>query len=372
MPSKVFFGDARARKWQEGLVQKTASLFDEAGFSKLIGKGDLVAVKSHFGEINNSRYLRPVYIRQIVDKIRECGGNPIVVETTGHGWGTRSTSWKHLEVAARNGFTPQTLNAPIMILDGSLGMDCEEVEIEGNILNKVSVARGLHTVDVLISASHFKGHDMSGFGGALKNLGIGCISKTGKGMVHSRRGWRINPEKCDGCEKCVVLCPTNAIKMVNGKAVIDQEKCVLCGHCVSVCPPKAVLVEWTDSKEGTLRMIDSAAGVIKLVGKEKIAFFNFVIDVSPNCDCWPWSDQVIVQDQGILASRDPVAIDKAALDMVTAAPGIRGSIVEEKGGLEPGSDKFALIYGYKNHHVQIEAAENLGLGSTNYELVKII
>ena len=371
MPSKVFLGDARARKMEEGLVQKTASLFDEAGFSEIMDKGDLVAIKSHFGAFNNSRYLRPVYIRQIVDKVRKCEGNPIVVETTGHGWWARSNSWRHLETAARHGFTPQTLNAPIVIMDGPLGMDYEEVEIKGNTLNKVLVARGLHTVDVLISASHFKGHDMSGFGGALKNIGIGCISKIGKGMVHSQRGWRIDPEKCDGCEKCVALCPTNAIRIVDGKAVIDQEKCVLCGHCTTICSPKAVLVEWTDSKEGTLRMVDSAAAVIKLVGKEKMAFFNFVIDVSPNCDCWPWSDQVIVQDQGILASRDPVAIDKAALDMVTAAPGMRGSIVEEKGALESGSDKFALIYGHKNHHAQLEAAEKLGLGSTNYELVRM-
>jgi uncharacterized Fe-S center protein len=372
MTSKVFFADARANKWEEGLVQKTATLFDRAGFPKLISKDDLVAIKTHFGDTNNSRYLRPVYIRQIVEKVKECGGNPIVVETTGHGWWSRSTSWKYLNVAARNGFTPQTLDAPIVILDGPLGMDYEEVEIKGNILNKVLVGRGLHTVNVLISAAHFKGHGMSGFGGALKNVGIGCVSKIGKGMVHGPGGWRIDPEKCDACEKCLALCPTYAIKIVKGKAIIDQEKCVMCGHCTVICPQKAVKAEWTPSREGTLRMVDSASGVIKLIGKEKTAFFNFVIDVTPDCDCWPWSDQIIVPDQGILASTDPVAIDKAALDLVTNAPGIKGSKAEEKEALEPGSDKFALIHGHKHHHLQLEAAEQLGLGSTKYELVKIL
>jgi len=372
MTSKVFFADARANKWEEGLVQKTAALFDKAGFPKLISKGDLVAIKPHFGDLNNSRYLRPVYIRQIVEKVKECGGEPIVVETTGHGWWSRSTSWKHLSVAARNGFTPETLDAPIVILDGSLGMDYEEVKIKGNILSKVLVGRGLHTVDVLISAAHFKGHGMSGFGGALKNLGIGCVSKIGKGMVHGPGGWRIDPEKCDACEKCLVLCPTYAIKIVKGKAIIDQEKCVTCGHCTVVCPQKAVKAEWTANKEGTLRMVDNASGVIKLIGKEKLAFFNFVIDVSPDCDCMPWSDQIIVPDQGILASTDPVAIDKAALDLVTNTHGIKGSKAEEKGALEPGSDKFALIHGHNYHHLQLEAAEQLGLGSTKYEIVKIL
>ncbi|MEX2703047.1 MAG: DUF362 domain-containing protein [Candidatus Baldrarchaeota archaeon] len=379
--SRVFFADIRSG-FGYNLLDKLELLMNKLELEKKIDKRDVVGIKTHFGSLGTTRHLRPMYIRAIVDKVKELGGKPVVVETCGHGygggvWGIRATATGYLDVAARNGFTPQSLGANILILDGQWGLDFFTFEIKGNRLSKVYLPNGLRGIDFMIVASHFKGHDMAGFGGALKNLGVGLVAKPSKGLVHIDGEIKLEESgdaKCTGCARCAEVCPVKAITMVNGKPVIDFEKCIFCGFCYSrlICEPRVLRPKWTSSEEGTIRFVDNAFGVISYLGKDNFAYINFVIDVTPYCDCAPFSDQIIVPDQGILASFDPVAVDKASYDLVNQAPGIPGSAAEEKDATKPGVDKFSKIFGHNSAALQLEVAEKLGLGSREYALEWVI
>jgi len=368
MKSKVWFADARARNERESLIAKTQRLFEVSGTKDLIREGDIVAIKVHMGEWGNTRALRPQFIRAVVEKVVECGGLPFVTDTTTLYRGDRENAIKYLKMAAKNGYTQETLGAPIIIADGLRGDDGVKVRIDGPEIKEIEVARCIVDSDVMVVLTHFKGHEMSGFGGSIKNVAMGCFTKKSKAIQHQSSKPMIDETLCVGCGKCVNVCPNNAIRILENKARIDYAACTGCGECVTVCERNAIKLERVLSKNLQARMAECMLAIKKL--GIKCSYFNFLLDITPHCDCVGWSDLPIVPDIGILCSLDPVAIDKASLDLVYRAVGIKGSRAEEAGVLEENTDKFSRMFGIDVYH-QIEVGEKLGLGSSEYELIRI-
>lgn len=375
--SEVFMVDARSRSSSESLVRKLVRLMDRAGLPDMVGKGDRVAVKTHMGAPLTTRYLRPFYVRTVVEYLRGLGAEPTVVETTGLGLlDPRGTAEKYLRVAVSHGFTRETVDAEILIMDGEQGLDCVEVEVDGFRLRKVSVPRRLLEFDFMVGLAHFKGHEITGFGGAVKNYGVGCVCKETKYYIHFEDKPVVDENLCDGCGDCIEACPTDAITLHRGKARVDWSLCYGCKACQSVCPKKALKsTRHRDPREVQLRVVDAAYAVLKTLGFDKVFSLNFLIEVDWRCDCehrqQGWSDLPIVPDIGILASTDPVAVDKASIDLVNEAPAIPGSQAYEVGAVEPGSDKFRLLYPDIDWEFMLKASEKMGLGSMAYRLVRV-
>lgn len=375
MPAKtVFFADARSRSTWESLVLKLARVFDAMNLADRLD-GKTVAIKTYFGSLYCTRYLRPHYVRMLAEKVKEVGGKPFVTDTTTLDLrGERGDAISHLDVAAMHGFTPQTLGVPIIIADGFYGNDYVPIDIDGRQLKRIYIAKAVCEADFLLSLVHFKGHALTGIGGACKNLSIGCTSKLGKNFAHYYSLPKVNNEKCNGCGECVSVCPTKAIKMVEGRAIIDEHLCFACRKCVNVCQPKAIANQRVTQMDFNIRVADTVYGLTQLVGKENISCFNLIIDVDWQCDCehlqQGWSDLPIVPDVGITASDDPVAIDQASTDLVNQSQGVPGSKAEEAGALKAGVDKFQLINGI-SPFVHLEGLESLGVGTREYKLVKI-
>ena len=352
--SKVYFADIKKLN-RVSLLNKTAELFDNLGVSSLIKTNDLVALKTSFGELGNAAYLRSVYIRKIIDKVRACKGNPFVTDANTIYIGQRSNAVSHIKNAAYNGFSMATLDAPVIIADGLLGMDYKEIKIDQKYFQTVKIASAIAESNCLIAMTHFKGHEMTGFGGAIKNIGMGSGARPGKQNMHSDVKPIVDSHKCIVCKECIKYCPqVGAIcfHKTTKKAIINKEICIGCGRCVAACRHDAITISWDSSpKLIQEKMAEYALGVVSTKGK-KIAYFNFLFDISPDCDCWPHNDAPITDDIGILASRDPVAIDQASIDLI-------------------GSEKFLNIYPHIKEYTQLNYAQNIGLGTKKYDLIHI-
>ncbi len=369
MVSKVFFTDMRARSQKDSLSKRIRYLFSMADISSFCQEDELVAVKIHFGEKGNLGYIHPVLVRQVVEKIKEAKGKPFLTDTNTLYLGSRANSRDHLQTALENGFSYATVNAPLVIADGLYGHSFEEVEINQKHFKSVKIASDIISAPNMIVLSHFKGHLATGFGGALKNLGMGCANRGGKQMMHSPLKPKLDREKCKGCKACIKWCPTEAIRLdEEKKAVINYEECVGCGECTASCLYEAIKVQFkSETSELQERMVEFALGAVKT--KEKgVAYINFVINVTPDCDCHAWSDAPIVPDVGILASFDPVAIDQASLDLVNRQTGLVETKLAQN--YSPGQDKFWGIRSNIDHTVQLNYAEEIGLGTRKYELVE--
>jgi uncharacterized Fe-S center protein len=357
--SKVVFLDYSR---ETGVLPGIERLCRDSGILKAISKGDSVAVKLHMGELGNVTYIRPAFVRKVVDLVKERGGRPFVTDTVSLYPGGRDSESKYVATAAYNGFVKETVGAPIVIADGN-GDDGNRVRIEkatGDCsLGSVEVAARIHDADFLLVLSHVKGHMITGFGGALKNLGMGCVAKRSKREQHRVCPALLDDSKCNGCEGCLESCPVGALSMQEGKPQRDSAKCIYCSTCLFTCGRGALSWE-RENKERFQVYLAHAAAAVMHGFKGKAGFINFVQDVTPHCDCAAPAGRALFPDIGILSSTDPVAIDKASLDLIDKARMIGGRTI-------PGPDKLG-----KWHHVdslvQLRTAQELGMGILDYSL----
>ncbi len=360
--SEVFFfpyGESRA------FLRGLRALFSTV--ASVISSGDSVAVKVHMGEYGGSAYLHPPLVRRVCDLIKEAGAKPFVTDTTVLYPGKRFTAGQYLATAAFNGFTEESMAAPIIIADGELGYDGEWVNIPGRVsdcsLGRVKVGRGILNADSMIVLSHMTGHALSGFGGSIKNVAMGCVTKESKAAQHRVGRGVIDLSRCTGCGKCVEACPFMALSLVEDRIARDEEKCMNCNDCLYLCPEGVFSLPPGAQERFQVYLAHAAAGVLSRF-HSRVAFINFVQDVAPMCDCAVPSGLPVVPDIGILASTDVVAIDKACLDLIgestplgrfagVSSPDVLGEI--------NGADSL----------VQIRTAQELGLGSMEYRLKEL-
>lgn len=369
MPARIYYADAHTRKHADSKIAKIARLCDAVGLEKTAGKGDLTAIKLHFGEYGCDAYLNPSLVRKVVDKVEAAGARAFLTDTNTLYSGTRHNAVDHLHTAYSHGFVPSVVHAPVIIADGISGLNHEAVRIDRKHFEQVFIAREIRSAQSMVVLTHFKGHEMAGFGGAIKNLAMGCSGPLGKRAQHNDKV-AVRAEKCIACAQCVKICPEKAAsiqKTAHGpKAFIDSKKCIGCFECVTVCEPKAAAPDANSSLvQFVERMTEYAYGAVQ--GKEgRVCYLNFVLNVTPDCDCAAWSDAPIVPDLGILAGTDPVALDRACFDLVKGAVSL---MPMEGNGVNV--DKFTARWPETRCEHQLAYGQAIGLGRQEYELIPV-
>ena len=367
-PSKVYFTNLRTHN-SVSLPEKLKRLIKKAGIGTIDFDKKYVAIKIHFGEPGNLAYLRPNYAKAVADVVKELGGKPFLTDCNTLYVGGRKNALDHLESAYENGFSPFSTGCHVIIADGLKGTDEALVPVEGGeYVKEAKIGQAVMDADVFISLAHFKGHEATGFGGTLKNIGMGCGSRAGKMEQHSAGKPHVNQENCIGCRQCTKICAHDAITITDRKASIDHNKCVGCGRCIGVCPRDAVEPASDESNDILNKKI---AEYTKAVIQGRPCFYiNMVIDVSPYCDCHAENDAAIVPDVGFFASFDPVALDMACADAVNRQPVISNSVLGDHQHIHEG-DHFHKVSPDTDWIVAIEHAEKLGLGTREYEIVEV-
>jgi len=362
--SKVYFTDLKTRSGYN-LLDKLENLLKKSGMLNINFEKKFTAIKIHFGEPGNLAFIRPNFVSVVSNIIKRKGGIPFLTDCNTLYKGKRANAVDHLKSALENGFNYITTGCNIIIGDGLKGTDYREIEINQKNCKFAKIGSAIADADIIITMNHFKGHEMAGFGGCIKNLAMGCASVGGKLEMHSSSKPIIKQDKCVGCKLCLINCPKSAISMnESNKATINYDICIGCGQCIAVCRYDAARVKW-DSVSNIFyeKLAEYALAAIK----NKPSFhINFLLNISPGCDCFPFNDMPIVNDIGILASFDPVAIDVASADLVNKTNYIPGSKVNNS--LE---DKFKQIYNNTDWRICTEYAEKIGLGNQNYEIIKI-
>jgi len=367
MGSKVFYCDFRTTL-RENIPAKFARLLKSAGMTENIDfTNKFTAIKLHFGEPGNLGYLRPQYAKVIADLVKEAGGVPFLTDCNTLYVGGRKNALEHIQAAYMNGFTPYATGCQVIIADGLKGMDDIEVSIDGDYIKNAKIGRAIMDADVFISLAHFKGHENAGFGGTIKNIGMGCGSRAGKMEMHNAGKPKVARSRCIGCGMCLKYCAQDAITVTEKKASIDHEKCVGCGRCIAACNQDAIYAGYDEANEVLNRKM---AEYTLAVVKDRPSFYiNIVMDVSPNCDCHAENDTPIVPDVGMFASFDPIALDMACADAVNKQPILPGSALAESEHCH--HDHFTDIFPETNWMSAIEHGEKIGLGTREYELVRI-
>lgn len=348
-------------------------LVKAAGIETLDCKDKFTAIKIHFGELGNMAFLRHNYASRMAELLRQMGARTFLTDSNTLYSGSRSNAVDHLRTAYLNGYNPISVpGAPVIIADGLKGTDEVIISIpEGEYCKEALIASGIAKADVLVSMTHFKGHEQTGFGGALKNIGMGCASIAGKLHLHSDSQPVIERANCTGCRQCVINCRHSAVILDAEKiAVINYDLCVGCGQCVAVCQYDAARAGTSSSAQGlTAKIVEYAWAVLQ--GKAHF-HVSFIMDVSPLCDCWGMNDIPIIPDIGMLASFDPLALDQACFDLVKKSPAMPGSVVNPE-GTDPhtGEDKFLCVHPRTDGVYGLAHAQKMGIGSRSYTLIEI-
>lgn len=377
MASQVYFTNLRTNP-NSNLLQKLERMVKRAGMDKIDFKDKYVALKIHFGEYGNMAYIRPNYAAVIVNMIKQLGGKPFLTDSNTLYTGSRSNAVDHLHTAMLNGFNPIATGCDVIIADGLRGKDERIVDVQGAYCPEPKIGAAIAEADIVISLTHFKGHEQAGFGGALKNLGMGSGSVAGKMDMHSTAQPKVETDKCIGCKICEKHCAHDAIHVTDKKAVIDYDKCVGCGQCVALCKNDAAVMGSEESGVVLNCKIDEYA---KAVLKDKPNFhIAFIMNVSPECDCWNHNDAAIVPDLGMACSFDPVALDQACADLVNQAPVLMTSNELHEKEEEHHEccchehhhdDKFRMLHPNTNWQAGLRYAEEIGMGTREYELIKM-
>ena len=367
--AKVYFSDLRCHPGLN-LPDKLKKLIRAAGIGTIDFDHKMVAIKMHFGEPGNLAFLRPNYAKAVADVVKELGGVPFLTDCNTLYAGRRKNAVEHLDSACENGFSPLSTGCQIIIGDGLKGSDEVEVPVVGGeYVKNAKIGRAVMDADVFISLTHFKGHEEAGFGGCLKNIGMGCGSRAGKMEQHNAGKPHVAQKHCIGCGQCRKICAHGAPIITDGKAVIDHDRCVGCGRCIAVCPKDAVRINWDES---TTNLNCKIAEYTKAVVDGRPCFhISLVIDVSPNCDCRSENDMAIVPNVGMFASFDPVALDMACVDAVNAQTPLRGSAADDEHAKAHVHDHFQRLHPDTNWRSCLEHGEKIGTGTREYELIKI-
>lgn len=367
--SKVYYTDLRVKNG-DNLLTKLQRLIKTAGIGAIDFGGKYVAIKMHFGEPGNLAFLRPNYAKAVADVVKELGGKPFLTDCNTLYVGGRKNALDHLDSANLNGFNSITTGCQILIADGLKGTDEELVPVAGGeYVKEAKIGRAIMDADIFISLSHFKGHEATGFGGTLKNIGMGCGSRAGKMEMHSAGKPHIDQDLCIGCKQCAKICAHGAPQFEDKKAFIDHNKCVGCGRCIGVCPKDAVLPASDESNDIlNCKIAEYTKAVID--GRPNF-HISLVIDVSPYCDCHAENDAAIVPNVGMFASFDPVALDLACAEAVNKQPVIKNSLLGDKMETEPHHDHFHTVSPETNWESSIEHGVKIGIGQKEYELIQV-
>ena len=366
MVSNVYYSDMRT-KVDESLLTKLNSLMLAAGIEKIDFTHKYAAIKLHFGEPGNLAFLRPNYAKVVAALVEKLGGRPFLTDCNTLYVGGRKNALDHLEAAYQNGFTPYSTGCHVIIGDGLKGTDEVTAPIPGGeLLAEARIGRAIMDADIFISLNHFKGHESTGFGGALKNIGMGSGSRSGKMAMHSNGKVKVSRRKCINCKICSRVCAHDAQSFDTGVCVVDLEKCVGCGRCLGVCPVDAIYPATDSAKELLNKKIAEYSAAV-LYGRPHF-HISLVVDVSPYCDCHSGNDAAIVPDLGMFASFDPVALDVACADAVNNAAPVLNSMLGE---VERKGDCFSDLFPITDWRTCIEHAVKLNIGSSDYKLIKV-
>ena len=356
MKSKVYFSPVDNSGNLQAINNKLEQLIDESQIFNFIQKRQKIAVKLHFGEEGNTGFVNPSHLGTICDKITNKGAAAFLTDTNTLYQGRRMNSTDHLKIALEHGFRKEVTGAEVIIPDDTKEENVIAKEINQQLIKTAKIARFFIEADGIVAVNHFKGHMLSGFGGALKNIGMGCATREGKLAQHCDVSPVVDRDKCIGCGACEKICPVDAIHIEDNKSVINKTVCIGCANCIGVCPTWAMFVDLEAGEAVQKKMVEYARALLK--DKENRAgFISFAIKISKECDCWGMENPRIAPDVGIFASCDPVSIDKACLDLVNNASG---------------KDIFKEHHPDQNGMVQLDYANKLGLGSLDYELVNLI
>ena len=373
--AKVFFTDFRTPAGGDGLPTKLKKLIMKAGIGEMDLDGKFVAIKMHFGELGNISYLRPNYARAVVDVVKALGGKPYLTDCNTLYPGSRKNALEHLECAWQNGFTPLTVGCPILIGDGLKGTDDVAVPVEGGeYVKEARIGRAVMDADVFISLTHFKGHESTGFGGTIKNIGMGCGSRAGKKDQHSHGKAQIDEAACRGCKRCMRECANDGLVFdeETRKMHVDLDHCVGCGRCVGACNFDAISFGEDNANEMLCcRMAEYTKAVVD--GRPQF-HISLIVDVSPNCDCHCENDAPILPNIGMFASFDPLALDQACVDACLAASPMPNSQLWDnlrKPGFADWGDPFKNSTPESEWRACLEHAEKIGLGVREYDLIKM-
>ena len=384
--STVYFTTFKTN-YNENLLQKLHRLMKQAGFENIDFQDKYAAIKIHFGEYGNLAFLRPNYAKVVADYVKELGGKPFLTDCNTLYVGSRKNALDHLDTAYVNGFSPLQTGCHVIIADGLKGTDETLVPIDGEYVKEARIGHAIMDADVFISLTHFKGHETAGFGGTIKNIGMGCGSRAGKMEQHWEGKPSVDQSACIGCGACYRICAHQAPEITDRKAFINHDKCVGCGRCLAVCPRNAISADFSDS----VAMLNYKMAEYSLaVCKDRPCFHvSLICDVSPNCDCHPENDIPIIPNVGMLASFDPVALDQACADLCNQMPVMSGSILDDN-CREHGhdhaqghdhehchadgagtTDHFHMTHPDTEWESCLEHAQKMGLGTRTYELVQI-